>query len=127
MNEHKSYEEVFNRKAAFRVKYELYSYENGGRYPITYQGTRFNFWYEHSEHKKGMLFMIWPEFENVKGEVISENDIPINNSGTARMWIFSDEFIEYHREKIQIGTKGFFVEGDRTIGECVVIELINLG
>jgi hypothetical protein len=126
MNEHKSYEEVFNRKADFRVKYELYSPEKVSRYSITYQGIRFNFWYEHSEHKKGILFMIWPEFENVKGEVILENETQINIFGTARMWISNDEFIEYHRGKIQIGTRGFFKEGGRTIGECMVIELINL-
>lgn len=126
MSEFKSYEDLFNRKADFRVKYKLYSKENGGRYSWTYQGIKFNFWYDHIDHQKGMLFMIFPEFEDITGNVIVKNDIPVSNTGTARMWIISKEFFEYHRGKILIGTKGFFMEGGKRVGECEVIELIGL-
>lgn len=73
-----------------------------------------------------MLFMIWPEFENEKGEIILETDMPVKEQGTARMWIINDEFIEYHKDKIKIGTRGYFKEGAKSTGECEVIELLSI-
>jgi hypothetical protein len=70
--------------------------------------------------------MIWPEFEDERGEVILDNTIPVPAAGTARMWIITEEFISYHRGRIKIGTIGYFKEGSRTTGECQVLELINI-
>ena len=96
---------------------------------LPYQGIRSDFWYEHPEHKQNgqLLFIIWPEFEDEKGQVITDKSMPVLPSGTARMWIINNDFIKYHKGKIEIGTKGYFREGSRSTGECEVIELINLG
>lgn len=122
---HKSYEEIFNRKPDFRVSYRIYTQEERGRYALPYQGIRWNFWYSHPEHIEG-VFMIYPEFEDLEGNVITELNLPVPEKGTARMWILNQDFINYHKEKIKIGTQGYFMEGARKVGECEVIELINI-
>jgi hypothetical protein len=123
---HKSHEETFGRKPDFRVTYKIYSQEEGGRHGWTLQGIRWDFLYEHPEHKKGELFIIHPEFEDSNGKLITDSQLPIPRYGMARMWIINDKFIDYHRGKIKIGTHGYFMEGNRKVGECDVIELINL-
>lgn len=123
---HKPYNEVFNRLPDFRVSYRIYSYEEGGRYSLTFQGIRWNFWYEHPEHKKGQLFMIYPEFEDENGQPITDLSVPVNPEGFARMWILNEDFIKYHQGKIKVGTKGYFMEGNRKVGECEVVELVTL-
>ena len=47
-------------------------------------------------------------------------------TGTARMWVISQELIDYHRQYITVGTTGFFIEGSKKVAECKVIELIHL-
>ena len=126
MESHVPYEEKLKRKPDFRVKYRFYSQEEGGRYILPYQGYRSDFWYDNEEHKKGMSFIIWPEFEDEHGNVITDKSISVREHGTARMWIINDEFIKYHQGKINIGTIGYFKEGQRSTAECEVIELINI-
>ena len=70
--------------------------------------------------------MIYPEFEDSNGNIVTDPTLTASKYGTARMWILADEMIEYHRNKIKTGTHGFFMEGDEEVGECEVIELINL-
>jgi hypothetical protein len=126
MGTHKSYKEIMNREPDFRVTYRFYTLEEGGRWSSVFQGYRSDFWYYHEENKKGLHFMIWPEFENEESDIIIENNIPIKLSGTARMWIITDKFINHHKGKIVVGTKGFFKEGFKSVAECEVIELLNI-
>jgi hypothetical protein len=126
MEKHQPFNILLARNPDFRVNYRLYTAEEGGRYSLPFQGTRFDFWYEHEEHKKGMLFMKWPEFEDECGNVITDKVRQVLESGTALMWIVNKDSIEYHKGKIKIGTHGFFKEGNTRVGECEVIELINL-
>lgn len=123
---HTPYEERLKHKADFRVKYRFYTQEEGGRQVIPFQGYRSDFWYFNEEHKPNEVFMIWPEFEDKSGEVILENCKGVDKEGTARMWIIIPERREYHRNKIVIGTKGYFKEGGRSTGDCEVIEIIGL-
>jgi len=126
MQSHEPYEDILKRKPDFRVKYRFYSQEEGGRYMLPYQGYRSNFWYDNEKHEKGMSFIIWPEFEDEEGNVITDKSISVPENGTARMWIINDDFIKYHQGKIKLGTKGYFKEGQRSTAECEVIELINI-
>jgi hypothetical protein len=48
--------------------------------------------------------MIWPEFENLDGEVIVQNNRPVDEVGTARMRIIVPERRSYHYDKIKLGT-----------------------
>jgi len=118
---HQSYEKKLNHPADFRVKYRYYSKEEGGRDKLPFQGIRSDFWY----HDSTETWMIWPEFEDENGNILQEDNFPISPSGTARMWIINPERRSFHRQKIHIGTKGFFIEGIR-VAECEVIELLGI-
>jgi len=72
-----------------------------------------NYQYNDLDH----LYIIWPEFEGCeKGEKV----LP---EGTAKMIIIMEPMIEYHKKRMTIGTKGFFMEGSKKVGECEIIEL----
>ncbi|GAA4315872.1 hypothetical protein [Nibribacter koreensis] len=123
---HQSYEELFYRKPDFRVTYTIFTEEEGGRKTPPFQGIRWDFKYDHPEHSNGAIFMIWPEFEDAQGDLIKVANMPLPRYGQARMWIIIEERRAYHKEKIKIGTHGYFMEGHRKVGECEVIELLSL-
>jgi hypothetical protein len=70
--------------------------------------------------------MIWPEFEDDQGNIITNTDIRVKSIGTARMWIVIPKMRQFHRDKIKVGLKGFFMEGSRRVAECEVIEILGL-
>ncbi|MCC8411059.1 hypothetical protein LJ707_19115 [Mucilaginibacter sp. UR6-1] len=119
---HTPYQERLSRLPNIRVKYRFKSEAEGGRKSLPYQGIRFDFSYDESNN----LYIIYPEFEDENGYIILKDNIPVPCVGTALMWIINPESIPFHQEKIQIGTKGFFREGDNIIAECEVIEVIDL-
>lgn len=123
MDKHIPYESRFGHPEDFKVKYRLYTQEEGGRWQLPHQGLRSNFWYEHENHTMHGDFMIFPEFENETGDLIESGEVL--SEGIARMWIFSDQLRGYHQERITVGTRGYFIEGNRT-GECEVIEIVGL-
>jgi hypothetical protein len=108
------------------VRYRFYTKDEGGRERMPYQGYRSDFWYEHEAHAKNSVFMIWPEFENENGEVILDSSLPINSAGTARMLIINAETRSYHLGKITTGMTGYFMEGNRRVAKCEVIEILDL-
>ncbi len=121
---HTPYEQIRHHPADFRVKYRFFTKDEGGRHGIIpYQGYRSDFWYENIECG---IFMIWPGFENEKGEIILVNDTSVPASGTARMWILVPERRSFHKANIKIGLKGNFMEGNRKVAECEVIEILGL-
>jgi len=124
---HEQYNKRLGHEADFRVSYRFHTIEEGGRKIIPYQGYRSDFWYEHPEHSgTNQIFMIWPEFENKDGEIILYNDTSVLAIGTAKMWILVPQRRIYHRDKIKIGTIGYFMEGNRRVAECEVIEILGL-
>ncbi len=69
--------------------------------------------------------MINPEFINENEIPIAEN-IPIPLLGKSFMWVLDPEMRnEVHRKKMQVGTKGYFVEGSRKIGELFVEKIVG--
>src|SRR6188474_3455089 len=123
---HEPYEQKLKHSADFRVKYHFYTEAEGGRKMLPFQGIRSDFSYEHEGEFKGQSFMIWPEFEDENGNVLLENDRSVNIEGTARMWIINKERRKYHRDKLQLGTIGYFKEGSGNTAKCEVIEILGL-
>ena len=121
---HNSYEERLKHKADFRVKYNFFTKEEGGREMLPYQGIRSDFWFQNENHKSNEIYIIWPENEN--GDLILGNDISVKKEETARMWIMIPERRIYLKDKIGVGAKGYFKEGNRSTAECEVIEIIGL-
>ena len=124
---HEPYEKKLGHIHDFKVRYRLYRPEEGGRKTgVTYQGIRYDFAYSDYGTKDFNVHMIWPEFENENGEIITEHFEMVRETGTARMWIVVDHMRTIHRDKIKIGTKGFLMEASRRMGECEVIEINGL-
>lgn len=121
---YRPYNERFNHEADFKVKYKFRSLDEGGRTQLPYQGIRCDFSIKGEDHH--VLYMIWPEFEDLEGELILDDNNPVSESGIARMWIVNKEMRSVHIDKIQIGTQGFFREGGRITADCEVIEMVGL-
>lgn len=68
--------------------------------------------------------MIWPEFIDPDRIAYPLGQVPA--SGRARMFILNPEYASYHRARIAVGTKGFFVEGARRVAECEVVAVHGL-
>lgn len=120
-----TYEHLFERCCDFVVSYRFFSPEEGGRKTgLPTQGYKPNFMY--NEHpSSGKHYMIFPEFIDENNEIILEGAY-VAKTGKANMWIVNPEFIQYHKEKIKIGVKGYFMEGGKKIAECEVIAIIGL-
>jgi hypothetical protein len=121
----KTYKENTNQNQDFEVKYRLYGLEDGGR-KATFQHLRCDFSYEEDDIDEIGIYMIWPEFLDSSGKPINDKEI-VPLEGEASMWIVVDEMREkVHRRKIKVGTKGFFMEGLRRIGEVKVTRIVDL-
>ena len=72
-----------------------------------------------------MLYMIHPEFIDKNDQVILDKSYN-SWTGKANMWILNPNFIEYHKNRIKLGIKGFFMEGGVKTAECEVVKIIGL-
>jgi len=122
---HVPYQELLRLPHDFVVRYRYYSPEEGGRYALPVQGIRSDFRYVDQKLNGTGVWMIWPEFEDEKGELILDRATPVPVSGTARMWIINPERRSFHQSRIAIGTKAYFMEG-RPVAECEVIAIVGL-
>jgi len=121
------YEKVRKSPPDFRVKYRLYSEEEGGRKNPTFQGLRCDFSYDGDDIQKTGIFAIHPEFEDEFGNIILDKSLPVSNQGTACMWILFPEMRrEVHVHRIVIGVIGYFMAGSRKMGQVEVIEILGL-
>lgn len=124
---HQPYDIRLSHQPDFKVKYRFYSESEGGRKSLPFQGYRPDFWYYHNEQPDlNSMYMIWPEFEDETGNIITQTETTVLKEGVARMWIIMPSMRKFHRDKINIGLKGFFMEGSNRVAECEVIELIDL-
>ncbi len=81
MTEFISYEKRFSRECDFVVEYE-YIFDQEGYVTTHSQGMRSDFCYEDGH---GILnHMIWPEFEDAKGNIVDYTETPIANRGRAK-------------------------------------------
>jgi hypothetical protein len=122
---HQPYQEILKHPHDFVVKYRFYSRTEGGRHHLPFQGVRLDFSYADKGLNVEGVSMIWPEFEDVAGNVIVGEDARVPISGTARMWVINPERRPIHQERIRIGTKAYFMEG-KPVAECEVIEIVGL-
>ncbi len=121
----KTYEEIRGHKQDFDVSYRLYCKEEGGQEKV-FQHIRCDFAYAEDDIEETGIYMIHPEFMDVSGNPIEENtQLPVE--GFASMWILVPEMREkVHKEKLHIGTKGYFMSGSRKLGEVTVTKIVGL-
>jgi hypothetical protein len=119
-----SYSDRSGRKPSFEVLYRFLSRDEGGRKSPPYQHTRWDFLYEGDNPSVDSIWMIWPEFIGPDGQILPEGVTP--SSGRALMYIVNLDNEPYHRARINIGTKGAFVEGPRKVAICEVVAIHGL-
>lgn len=118
----KIYAKISGKLPDFEVRYRLLL-EDGRQY---YQRMRCDWSYEGDDISETGIYMIWPEFLALDGSVFPQ-DTPIPMSGMAAMWIVSPEIRrQIHCSRIQLGVKGYFMEGGRRVAEAIVTEVIGL-
>ena len=120
----KTYEEIRDRPPDFVVKYSLYAPSEGGR-KVTFQHLRCDFMYHGDDPKVDGISMIHPEFLGDNGVPVGD-EMPVSPEGHASMWILIPAARKAHQSRIQIGTRGYFMEGSRKIGEVVVEKTVGL-
>ncbi|MES2620095.1 MAG: hypothetical protein V4615_04515 [Bacteroidota bacterium] len=126
MDEHIPNEEFRGRPCDFIVRYSFYTAEESGKSGTHSQGYRPDFMYEGDIVKKDGMYMIHPEFLDDHNRVILDKTICVPITGKAQMWILNENFFDYHKNRMQVGTKGFFMEGPHKTASCEVIELVRL-
>lgn len=125
MTSHIPYEKYLKRNPDFIVKYQMDLDEAlSACKPI--QGMRVDFLYHGDDIENDGVYMIWPEILDENG-MVQLNNTPgeINQSGFANMWIVNDEFREYHKTRIKIGTRGQWWRGGR-IARVEVVKVVGL-
>jgi hypothetical protein len=119
-----SYADKSGRQADFEVVYRFYTAEQGGRKSPPHQHVRWDFLYAEDDPLKDGISMIWPEFVSEAGSVLPEGEV--SYEGVARMFIVNPDRTEFHRARLKIGTRGYFVEGSHRVAECTVRSLLGL-
>lgn len=126
------YERQFGRMPDFLVRYRFLTFEEGGRQSLPFQGYRSDLRYK-ANHKDNdvefqELSMVWPEFLLPDGTVGTETLVPVSESGTAYMWICNPhhQLRARHKRLAIPGRHCWFMEGNRKVAECTVIEQIGL-
>lgn len=108
-------------KPDFIVKYKIIDKHRLEKLP--FQGIRTDFKYAEDEGTN-QAYMIYPEFRDEEGDIIMDWSRRILSEGIADMWIARPEMIDFHKSKLAIGKKGYFLEGTKKIAECEVIEIL---
>ncbi len=110
----------------FEVSYRFLLQSECGRMEPQYQGYRCDWSYEGDNIEKTGIYMIWPQFLAADGSVLP-NNIPVPISGIAAIWIVSPQMRDrIHSQKIQLGVKGYFLEGSRKVAEATITAIIGL-
>ena len=110
----------------FRVRYRLFTQEEGGRKNPPSQHIRWDFSYaDKSIGRPNQVFIIWPEFISTAGEMLLTGE-PMPWLGLADMFIVNPEFRAFHGQHIAVGVKGYFQEGPSRVGICEVVEVLWL-
>ncbi|MDO6387501.1 hypothetical protein [Uliginosibacterium sp. 31-12] len=121
----RTYEEIRKYNPDFVVRYRLYSPSEGGR-KITFQHLRCDFMYEGDDPSKDGIYMIHPQFLDEEGNALPQDQaVPLE--GKTSMWILVPEMrASIHKARATVGTKGYFMEGSRKVGEVTIDEIVGL-
>jgi len=109
----------------FEVSYEI-SPSNEIDRVSPKQGLRCDFMYEGDNPKIDGIYMIWPEFLNKDGSIITDKTVDIDLIGRANMWILRSETRQIHRKRIKVGIKGYWMAGSMKIARVEVTKIIGL-
>ena len=120
---HKKYKDLSKRpKPDFVVQYRFLDTKK----TLPHQGYRSSFMYEEDARTTNEVkyaYDIFPEFKDEKGGIIMNLNEKVLREGVADMWILVEQSRNFHKEKMKIGSKGYFLEGTKIVAECEVIKI----
>jgi len=90
-----------------------------------FNGIRWDFCYVEDIDVRGLaptVSMIWPEFVDDKNVPIP-TDVPLQGFFRALMHIVSEEMVEWHQQRLEVGSRFVCTEGARIVAEGVVVSL----
>jgi len=117
---------LVEQRKDFEVEYRFYSPEEGGRKNSSfYQGYRCDWLYDGDALEEG-IWMIWPIFLDDTGSVVDPGS-RVANEGKAQMLIVNDELrATLHAKRLNIGVRGYFMEGSQRVAEAIVTKLLAI-
>ena len=115
---------LYSREADFQAEITILTAEQGGRRTPPFNGIRWDFRYPEDDLSEG-VYMIHPYFLDGNKNPIPKGQ-PLSGTIDALMFILFEEMVDFHRERISIGTEFCCVEGSRTVATGTVSKLMAL-
>lgn len=123
---HSSRDTDLNPQPDFVVEYEMDLCDEL-KNAKPHQAMRINFLYEGDDPQMDGIHMIWPELLDENGVALRDalpGSAPVK--GQAAMWIVSEDMREYHRKRLKVGAKGYWLSGSYKVANVTVIKLGGL-
>jgi hypothetical protein len=109
---------------AFEVRYRFLSRAEGGRATPPRQHVRWDFMYEGDDPLSDGISIVWPQFIDADGSMLPEGEVPVE--GRALMFIVNPERRLFHRRRVAVGIRGFFMEGPKKVADCEITAVLGL-
>ncbi|NGZ04456.1 MAG: hypothetical protein CV090_15550 [Nitrospira sp. WS238] len=111
----------------FDIRYQFLTEQEGGRTSgLPFQGYRCDWAYDGDDINETGLWMIWPFFEDERGCLV-EMGKRVSMEGIARLVVVNPAmWKEVHSRRINIGVKGYLMEGRKRVAEGEVIRVTGL-
>lgn len=90
------------------------------------QGVRCDFLFDGEDPKVDGVYMIWPEFLDDNGSVIINKKLLPEKKGHATMWIGDVKTKRKIRDRLTLGSKGYWVVGSKKIAKVTVSKILGL-
>ncbi len=111
-----------NHEHNFEAEITIYPLGPQTRLSHPHNGIRWAFAYLDEFELNGsplQISDIWPEFVDQSGNTIA-GDTPLMGKLNARMHIVSEEMVDWHMQRIKVGTKFYCMEGNRKCAGGIV-------
>ncbi|MEP1585223.1 MAG: hypothetical protein ABJR46_14775 [Tateyamaria sp.] len=116
--------DIYSTEADFEAEITILTSEQGGRNQPPCNYIRWDLGYADRDHDDP-IYMIWPNFLDAHGSPMSK-DIPIEGTSIARMHILVKDMLDFHKQRLLVGTKFNCHEGCRVVARGKVTKLLAI-
>ncbi|MFT6458774.1 hypothetical protein [Pseudophaeobacter arcticus] len=116
--------DFYSNEADFEAEITILTSAQGGRNTPTYNFIRWDLGYpDRSEFEP--VYMIWPNFLDEAGDPIPKGS-QIEGTLRARMHIVVREMVEFHKQRLLVGSRFNCHEGRHVVAQGKVTKLLAL-
>jgi hypothetical protein len=116
--------DIYSTEADFEAEITILTLEQGGRIQPPFNYIRWDLGYADRDHDDP-IYMIWPNFLDAHGSPIPKG-IPIEGTLIARMHILVKEMMDFHKQRLFVGTNFNCHEGRRVVARGKVTKLLAI-